>query len=193
MKKKNAMIVTPQPEASEAGAEILKAGGNAVDAAIAIALVQGVVDPMMAGISGFGSMGIYLPKIKHHSYIDFHSPAPASVRSDMWESIIEGEARDGYGFVLKGRVNDIGYQSICVPASLKAYFKAHSEHGVLPWEEVVQPAISWAEKGWIVRPHVHYFWSDESQMGRVSTAERIAYTASGRALYCREDGTPKRV
>ena len=90
-------------------------------------------------------------------------------------------------------MNDIGYQSICVPASLKAYFKAHSEHGVLPWEEVVQPAISWAEKGWIVRPHVHYFWSDESQMGRVSTAERIAYTASGRALYCREDGTPKRV
>ena len=130
MKKKNAMIVTPQPEASEAGAEILKAGGNAVDAAIAIALVQGVVDPMMAGISGFGSMGIYLPKIKHHSYIDFHSPAPASVRSDMWESIIEGEARDGYGFVLKGRVNDIGYQSICVPASLKAYFKAHSEQSL---------------------------------------------------------------
>lgn len=193
LNKRKALIVTPQPEATEAGADILKAGGNAVDAAVAIALVQGVVDPMMAGIAGFGSMGLYMPGVKHHSYIDFHSPAPASTRSDMWESLIEGEARDGFGFVLKGRVNDIGYQSICVPASLKAYFKAHNEHGVLPWSEVLQPAIAWAEKGWFVRPHVHYFWSEESQMGRVSTAERIAYTENGRRLYCREDGSPKRV
>ena len=187
------MVVTPQPEATEAGADILRAGGNAVDAAVAVALVQGVVDPLMAGIAGFGSMGIYLPDLGRHAYLDFHAPAPAATREDMWADLVESEARDGYGFVLKGRVNDVGYQSICVPASLKAYAEAHARYGLLPWSELVQPAIAWARQGWRVRPHVHYFWSDEGQMGRVGSAERIAFSESGRDMYCREDGSPKRV
>lgn len=187
------MIVAAQVEAAEAGSEVLRAGGNAVDAAIACALVQGVVDPLMAGISGFGSAGIYLPSQGIHQYLDFHSPAPAAARPDMWESLIEGEARDGYGFILEGRVNDVGYQSICVPASLKAYYEAHQRFGVIPWREIVQPAIAWAEAGWAVRPHVEFFWSDPGTMGRVSGAERLSFTPSGRQLYCRPDGTPKRV
>jgi gamma-glutamyltranspeptidase len=56
---KKAMIVAPQPEPTEAGADVLREGGNAVDAGIACALVQGVVDPLMTGIAGFGSAGIY--------------------------------------------------------------------------------------------------------------------------------------
>ncbi|PZR84010.1 MAG: gamma-glutamyltransferase [Stutzerimonas stutzeri] len=191
--KPEAMIVAPQPEAAEAGADILKAGGNAVDAAIACALVQGVVDPLMTGIAGFGSLGIYFPSRDYHGYIDFHAPAGAAARADMWEDLVEGEARDGYGFILKGRVNDIGYQSICVPASLKAYYEAHEEFGVLPWRDIVAPAIEWAERGWMVRPHVHAYWSDPGQMGRVSCPERLAYSRSGRELYCREDGSPKLV
>ena len=51
----NAMVVSAQPEASEAGARVLMRGGNAVDAAMSAALVQGVVDPQMTGIAGFGS------------------------------------------------------------------------------------------------------------------------------------------
>jgi gamma-glutamyltranspeptidase/glutathione hydrolase len=77
-----AMICAPQPEAAEAGADILRAGGNAVDAAIACALVQGVVDPLMAGIAGFGSMGIYMPARGFHGYIDFHAPAPRAAIRD---------------------------------------------------------------------------------------------------------------
>ncbi len=187
------MIVAAQTEAAEAGALMLKAGGNAVDAAIACALVQGVVDPLMTGIAGFGSAGIYFPSKNFHKYLDFHAPAPAAVRPDMWEHLIEGESRDGFGFILKGRVNDVGYQSICVPASLKAYFEAHSKFGVLPWREIVTPAIEWAERGWMVRPHVELFWSDPGMMGRASGLERLAFTPSGRRLYCREDGTAKRV
>ncbi len=191
--RRQAMVVTAQPEATEVGADILRAGGNAVDAAIAVAFTQGVVDPLMAGISGFGSMGLFLPGQRLHEYIDFHSPAPAATRPDMWESLIESEARDGYGFVLRGRVNDLGYQSICVPASLRAYHDAHSRHGSLPWSEILQPAIEWARRGWRVRPHVHYFWSDEGQMGRVGSAERIAFSRSGRSLYCDPTGAPRRV
>ena len=187
------MVVTPQPEATEAGRDILAAGGNAVDAAIATALVQAVVDPLMCGIAGFGSLAVYLPSKRVHTYYDFHSPAPGAVRPDMWESLIEGEARDGYGFVLKGNVNDIGYQSICVPASLKAYAEAHRDHGKLPWAELFGAAIAYAEGGWNVRSHVHTFWTEEGIMGRVGNAERIRFTAAARELYCRPDGSPKRV
>jgi gamma-glutamyltranspeptidase/glutathione hydrolase len=111
----------------------------------------------------------------------------------MWADLVESEARDGYGFILRGRVNDIGYQSICVPASLRAYRGAHRAHGRLPWEQIVEPAIAWAEGGWTVRPHVAQFWMDEGQMGRAATHERLSFTPAGRALYCRPDGTPKRL
>ncbi|HLF39387.1 MAG TPA: gamma-glutamyltransferase [Burkholderiales bacterium] len=191
--RKRAMIVAAQPEAAEAGADILKAGGNAVDAAMACAFVQGVVDPLMCGIAGFGSCGIAMPGAGFHGYLDFHAPAPLGVRPEMWAGLIESEARDGYGFILRGRVNDIGYQSICVPASLRAYRDAHREYGRLPWEQIVEPAISWAEGGWTVRPHVAYWWADEGQMGRAPSPERLAFTPASRALYCRPDGTPKRV
>ncbi|MGK7654175.1 gamma-glutamyltransferase [Roseovarius sp. B08] len=192
-KSQQGMIVTPQPEATEAGHDILCSGGNAVDAAIATAFVQGVVDPLMCGIAGFGSMAVYDPLKSKHEYIDFHAPAPGAATDEMWSDLIEGEARDGYGFVLKNRVNDIGYQSICVPASLRAYATAHERHGTMPWAELVRHAIDWAQKGWAVRPHVSEFWSEPSRMGRVANSDRIAHTPASRALYCREDGSPKQV
>jgi gamma-glutamyltranspeptidase/glutathione hydrolase len=68
-----------------------------------------------------------------------HAPAPLAARPDMWANLIESEARDGYGFILKGRVNDIGYKSICAPANLKMYYEAHKEHGSLPWSRIVEP------------------------------------------------------
>ena len=185
------VVVAPQPEAAEAGLDILNAGGNAVDAAIAVAFVQGVVDPLMCGIAGFGSMAIYDPISGTHEYIDFHAPAPGVATNDMWADLIEGEARDGFGFTLKGRVNDIGYQSICVPASLRGYATAHARHGKLPWADLLNHAISWARKGWVVRPHVDEFWSDPGTMGRVANTERLKHTPGARALYCRDDGSPK--
>ena len=72
------MVCTPQPEAVEAGALALKRGGNAVDAAIACAFVQTVVDPQMCGIAGFGSIQLYLPSAGVHGCIDFHGRAPAA-------------------------------------------------------------------------------------------------------------------
>tara|TARA_B100001146_G_scaffold224599_2_gene243122 strand:- start:12752 stop:14371 length:1620 start_codon:yes stop_codon:yes gene_type:complete len=191
--KPEAMVVAPQPEAAEAGIEILQAGGNAVDAAIGTAFVQGVVDPLMCGIAGFGSMAVFKASDRVHEYVDFHAPAPGAATPNMWEDLIEGEARDGFGFTLRGNVNDIGYQSICVPASLRAYAVAHERHGRLPWSELLVHAIEWARKGWQVRPHVHEFWSTPSEMGRVANHERISRDPSARALYCRADGSPKLV
>ena len=182
------MVVAPQPEAVEAGAIVLRRGGNSVDAAIACALVQGVVDPCMAGIAGFGSMHLYLPEANVHGFIDFHAKAPAAVTPDMWVDLIEGEARDGFGFFLRGKVNEVGYQSIMIPGSLKAYYEAVAEYGTMSWADIVQPAIDHADSGFVVRPHVHQFWTMKNEMGRVSTAEKLKHTAAGRRIYCDESG-----
>ncbi len=186
------MVVAPQPEAVEAGCDMLMRGGNAVDAAIACALVQGVVDPLMTGIAGFGSLQAYLPGRKIHTCIDFHGKVPAAGRPDMWAHLIEGEARDGFGFILKGRVNDAGYQSITVPGSLKAYAKAHGEWGALPWRDVLAPAIAWADEGWPMRPEVFRFIFQREDMGRVETVDRLRLSATGRKLFFDDNGEIKR-
>ncbi|MCP4228284.1 MAG: DUF2165 family protein, partial [Actinomycetia bacterium] len=94
------MVAAAQPEAVEAGVGALHAGGNAVDAAIACALVAGVVDPQMCGIAGFGNAQLYLPDAGVHTCVDFHGTSPAATRPDMWEHLIVGETRDGFGFLV---------------------------------------------------------------------------------------------
>jgi len=187
------MVVAPQPEAVEAGVVVLRAGGNAVDAGIACALVQGVVDPQMTGIAGFGSLQAYLPGAGVQECIDFHGKSPAAVRPEMWQDRIEGETRDGFGFILKGRVNDVGYQSITVPGSLKAYSEAHAKWGRLSWADVMAPAIRQAEQGVTIRPHMYNWWTTNDGSGRVLPAERLRNTPAGQRIYFHADGSLKRV
>jgi gamma-glutamyltranspeptidase len=78
------MVCAAQPEAAEAAADVLRAGGNVVDAAIAAALVQTVVDPQICGIAGMGNLQIDMPGQGIHPSIDFHGRAPLTVRPDMW-------------------------------------------------------------------------------------------------------------
>ena len=149
---KQAMIVAPQPEAVDAGADVLRAGGNAVDAAIACALVETVVDLLMCGIAGFGSAQVYMPGRGVHETIDFHGRVPAAATPDMWVDLIEAETRDGFGFILKGHVNDVGHQSVTVPGSLKAYHEALGRFGTMAWADIVAPAIAYAEGGFPRHP-----------------------------------------
>jgi gamma-glutamyltranspeptidase/glutathione hydrolase len=182
------MIVAPQPEAVEAGALVLRDGGNAVDAAITCALVQTVVDPMMCGISGFGTMQLFLPKTGDVSFIDFHTTAPAAATEDMWLDEIESQSRDGFGFILKNRANECGYESIMTPGSLKAYSEALAEHGTMDWADVVQPAIDHAEEGFTVRPHVDEFWQAANVMGRMATVDKFRRIEATKKIYFDENG-----
>ena len=182
------MVVAAQPEAVEAGVDALRAGGNAVDAAIACALVAGVVDPQMCGIAGFGSAQLYLPGSGIHQTVDFHGTSPAATTPDMWERKVVGETRDGFGFLLEGNVNDVGYQSITTPGSLLAYHEAQTRHGQLDWADVVAPAIRWAADGFTIRPAVYHWWREGAFMGRVDNVERLAYTPAGRRIYFDPDG-----
>nr|WP_255581805.1 gamma-glutamyltransferase [Cupriavidus sp. AU9028] len=190
---KKGMVVCPQPEAAEAGIEILRAGGNAADAAVACAFAQTVVDPLMCGIAGFGTAAVYMPSHQAHEYIDFHATAPARATADMWADKLEGEARDGFGFFIRDQLNDIGYQSIATPGTLRGLEAIHRDYGRLPWQEVIAPAIRWAREGWFVRPGMYSFWIDEATLGRASNRERLAFSEDGRRLYCRADGSPKTI
>lgn len=187
------MIVAAQPEASEAGAETLQRGGNAVDAAITAAMVQAVVDPQMCGIAGFGSCQVYLPGDSVHTCIDFHGQTPSAARPDMWQHLIEAETRDGFGFVLKGNVNDLGYQAVTVPGSLRAWHEAITEFGTMDWADICAPAIEQAESGFIIRPHVYYWWTSGSNFGRVPVTDRLSFSSTGRNIYFRSCGSVKRV
>ena len=188
-----AMIVAAQPEAAEAGAKVLMEGGNAVDAAICAAFVQGVVDPQMCGIAGFGNCQIMMPSKGIHTCIDFHGKTPADAKENMWEDLIISETRDGFGFVLKDNVNDLGYQSVTTPGSLKAYHEAVTEFGTFDWSDIVKPAIIHAEDGFIVRPHVDFFWNYGANYGRVGLEQRLKFSKTGREAYFNKNGNLKRV
>ncbi len=182
------MVTAAQPEAVEAGVEMLKAGGNAVDAAIATALTQTVVDPFMCGIAGFGSMHLYLPSRTTHHCLDFHARAPGAVTDDMWADKLVAECEDGFGFILEGRVNEVGYQAIATPESLAAYASALARYGTKSLAEVMAPAIAYAEEGYMVRPHMRGFWTQAEPAGRVAHTEYLKGSPATARTYLDADG-----
>lgn len=187
------MIVAAQPEAAEAGARVLMRGGNAVDAAMAAALVQGVVDPQMCGIAGFGTCLVYNPKTGVHECTDFHGKTPLGAKPDMWLDRLEGETRDGFGFILKDNVNDLGYGSITTPGSLLAYHTVANDYGSWDWADICAPAVAQAEAGFFVRPHVYYWWTHGADHGRVQITDRMAFSKTGAEIYFGADGLPKKI
>ncbi|MGE0714885.1 MAG: gamma-glutamyltransferase [Alphaproteobacteria bacterium] len=182
------MVVAPQSDAAEVGARILMDGGNAVDAAVATAFAQGVMDQMMCGIAGFGAGHVYLPGQGVHAVINFFSKAPLAVKPGMWRDLLEYETRDGFGFVLKGRVNDLGYQSVAVPGTIRGLHGMHSLYGRMPWAEVVLPAARIAESGYRITPGVYDYWTKIENMGRVEIIERLRFTKEYASLFFGADG-----
>ena len=187
------MVSAPQPEAVEAGLDILNAGGNVVDAAIGAALVQTAVDPQMCGIAGFGSMHLYLADKGEHKLIDFHGRAPLATRPDMWADLIVRECDDGFGFVLKGEVNEIGYQCMTTPVTLKAFDEALERYGSRSLAEMIEPAIVYCEEGFAVRPHVYGFWTRGPENGRIARIRGLTDDPATARIYLKADGSPYRV
>jgi len=188
----DAMISAAQPEAAEAGAVVLERGGNAIDAAVACAFVQGVVDPLMAGLGGFGTMQIYMPKRDIHVAIDFSARAPLAVTPTMWLSKLRGLAPDGFAFLLENDLNEIGYQSIGTPGTLKGMSEALDAYGSISLADALAPAIEVAQRGYMVRPYAYYHWTlDQKDEGRVDSIHKLRFSETGRRLFFR-DGEVKR-
>ncbi|MGI9476674.1 MAG: gamma-glutamyltransferase family protein [Hyphomicrobiaceae bacterium] len=183
------LISAPQPEAVEAGALVLLAGGNAIDAGIACALTQGVVDPLMCGLGGVGTAVIHSPRLDRPENFNFLGSAPLAAHDDIWSDRIVGETGDGFGFILKDNVNALGHQAAMVPGNLAGYWAMHQEFGRLPWADLCQHAIETATEGWMVRPHVYsYATQDEGAVGRVHNSDILGFSQEGRALYLADDG-----
>lgn len=185
------IVSAAEPEAVDAGTEILLAGGNAIDAAVACALVQGVVDPPMSGIAGWGTMQVLSADHDRHTCIDFYATAPAAARADMWAADLLGEARDGWGFLVKGQRNEIGYEAIATPGTLKGLYEAHQQFGRISWSAVVAQAIAFARDGYPIRPHLHRFLIGEATQGRVAPKDKMSFSETGRALFFRDDGSAR--
>ncbi|MCX3265876.1 gamma-glutamyltransferase [Pedobacter agri] len=134
---KNGMVVSAHPEASKVGIEILKKGGNAVDAAVAVQFALAVVYPNAGNIGGGGFM-VYRSAKGEVNALDFREKASAAASRDMYldaagNPIVE---KSLYGHLAAG-----------VPGSVAGMVEAHKKYGKLSWKEVVQPAIDLAEKG----------------------------------------------
>lgn len=182
-----AMVCAAQPEAAETGAEVLAAGGNAVDAAVATALTQTAVDPQMCGIAGFGSMHIYVPG-GEHVCLDFYGRAPLAATPDMWLDRLVAETEDGFGFILKNRENELGYGAIATPMTLKGLATALDKFGTRKFADLLSPAIHYAEAGFMVRPHVTAYWNQVPTEGRAPHADFLTRFAPTRKIYAKPNG-----
>jgi gamma-glutamyltranspeptidase/glutathione hydrolase len=142
------MVVTNHPLASAAGAEMLAAGGNAVDAAIASLFVLTVVEPMMVGIFGGGMAHVRLPNGEHF-VLDGLAAAPAASRPDMYRPL--SDALPAY-LETVDRANAIGASAAAVPGALLGWCELLTRHGRFPLADVVEPAIRHATRGFRVTP-----------------------------------------
>ena len=182
------MVCAAQPEAVEAGAEVLKTGGNAVDAAVATALVQTAVDPQMCGIAGFGSLHLYDPRNGAHLCLDFYGRAPLAAREDMWADLIVAQAEDGFGFTLKGQTNEIGYGAIATPMTLRALDAALQRFGTMKLADLLSRAVPYCEDGFMVRPHVSAYWNQVPTESSPSNKELLTRLPATRKIYLKRGG-----
>ncbi|HXN91155.1 MAG TPA: gamma-glutamyltransferase [Candidatus Sulfotelmatobacter sp.] len=177
-----AIIVCPQPGAAEIGLEVMRRGGNAVDAAVTCAFVQGVLDPQMCGIGGCGVMLVHSPQAGD-ALLEFYSTAGSLAREGQWESIFVREAADRYGYVLDGAVNDVGYQSVAVPGTVAGLHEALTRFGSISWDEAIEPAIPLARDGIPVSGYMHGYWTTDYGPDVVPNARRIQATPAAKAIY----------
>src|SRR5213080_1317898 len=134
------MVATDEELGSEAGVEILKRGGNAVDAAVAVAFALAVVEPAAGNIGGGGFMLIRLADGKT-TFLDYRETAPGKATRDMYIG------RDGK---LDEEASVIGYRSVAVPGTVAGLELALKAQGTMKLAEVMAPAIGLAEAGFIV-------------------------------------------
>ena len=147
---KSGMAVSNHPLASAAGLEMLAAGGNAIDAAVAMQFALTVVEPMMVGLVGGTTCHIRLADGSHR-ILDGMSAVPKSGHPDMYKPI-RGAAPEVYD--VEGQENLMGPKSVAAPGSLRAWCLALERFGTMGLADVMQPAIRHATRGFAVTPYL---------------------------------------
>ena len=141
---KRHMIAAANPHAAEAGLAMMRAGGSAVDAAIATQMVLGLVEPESSGIGGGAFMLVYDPRTKRTTSFDGREMAPASATPIMFLDA-NGQPRTKPDAIPGGL-------SVGIPGVVKMLALAHKKYGKLPWAKLLEPAIKLADDGFPVGP-----------------------------------------
>ncbi|MBZ9684652.1 MULTISPECIES: gamma-glutamyltransferase [unclassified Mesorhizobium] len=171
-KGENGMVVTAQHLASEVGVEVLKKGGNAVDAAVAVGYALAVVYPNAGNIGGGGFMTIRFKDGKS-TFLDFRERAPLAATKTMY--------LDKDGNPVKGASLD-GYLAVGVPGSVAGFEMARQKYGTLSRQDLMAPAIAYARDGFVLNQ------GDAASFA--GSAERLAKDPAAAAAFLKTDGKP---
>ncbi|MGB3721635.1 MAG: gamma-glutamyltransferase [Pacificimonas sp.] len=173
----SALVSAAHPEAARAGEEILRAGGSAADAALAVLVALTVVEPQSSGIGGGGFL-IYHDAESGRTYaLDGRETAPRAATPTMFLDE-NGEPKDY-------RASQMGGMSVGIPGNIRLMEQAHKRFGKLPWSRVFQPAIRLARDGWDMTPRLHQMLDGRK--------DRAGLTEWGRATFYTAGDMPKPV
>jgi gamma-glutamyltranspeptidase / glutathione hydrolase len=151
---KSAMVVSESADGTRAGVEILKQGGNAVDAAVATALAVGITNASSCGVGGGGFMLIYMAK-RHHMYaLDYRETAPLKATPTMY--IKSGKPDE--------KLAQDGGLAVAVPGEIAGDFAALKRFGTMSFQAVATPAEKLADAGFVVSPHLAHEIAQEADM-----------------------------
>jgi gamma-glutamyltranspeptidase / glutathione hydrolase len=176
------MVAAKTPQAAAAGADILRRGGNAVDAAVTTAFTAGVVEPWMNGIGGGGYMVVQAPD-EAPAVVAYPMVAPVGARPEMFPLSGAGSDAELFGWPsVVDSANVWGYRSVAVPGTVAGLALALERWGTISLAEALAPAIRWAEEG------VPVFWHTTLMIaGELGTLKRFPATA---AIFLDGDGNP---
>ena len=169
------MVAAANPLATDAGYQVLKAGGTAIDSAIAVQMVLTLVEPQSSGIGG----GAFLLHTDGNnvSAFDGRETAPAAADENLFMGA-DGKPLSFYGGVVGGR-------SVGTPGVLRMLAMVHQRYGKLPWDSLFQPAIILAEQGFAISPRLFAILSTEKYL---ATNDPVA-----KAYFYNSDGSPKAI
>lgn len=164
-------VAAANPLATDAGYQILKAGGSAVDAAIAVQMVLTLAEPQSSGIGG----GAFLLSFDGESVRAYNGRERAPAAAD--EKLFYDENDEPLSFSDAVRSG----LSVGVPGTIAMLAHAHQEHGVLPWSELFQPAITLAEEGFNISPRLHGLLEADQTLREDGIARELFYDENGDA------------
>ena len=170
------VVASNHPLASLAGIEMLTAGGNAIDAAIATMFALSVVEPMMVGITGAGFINYYNSRDKSSVTIDNYCTAPLAATEDMFVPV-SNEWPDY--METKNEENRYGYLSVGVPAALQAWCNVEEKYGVLGIERVIRPAIRFAKEGFAVSDYLSGIVANNKEILSIYPASKSLFVSKG--------------
>ena len=160
------MVAAAHPLATQAGYGVLARGGSAVDAAIAVQLVLGLVEPESSGIGGGAFLLHWSEREQRLRSYDGRETAPAAARPDRF---LRGNKPMAFHAAV------VGGRSVGVPGVMRMLELAYARHGRLPWAELFRPAIEAAEQGFALSPRLHALLTDEKYLRDEPRALAIYY------------------